>query len=501
MADNIFDRYRERPDPAPAAASPARPTNPFSQYAARPQPSAAAPGLPVAKRPERSWGQVAGDSALGVASGVVNILGGLIEGKASTRPDNLARQGLRMLDRAGVAGMTDLAAKIPRSPSEVMLGHPGGTENAAVSAGVKAASDWIGDQQSDALKREKQELADTEGFFGSAKKVLSSPALLGNFVAEQVPNLATLGGGTRFAAARAGQRALAGAVAKGLGEEAATAAATAAGRKAATTAATGLTTLMETGSAGQQTYQQAMAQPQSVWDANPEYQRMIASGVAPSTAKETMARGASMQTQAITAPIAAVAGRFAAPFEADVFTRGLARTPMAMLKGAAKETVEETIQEGGSQFAGNLGQRQIDPNQAAWEGVPEAAGTGAALGAVLGGGMAAGGAMASRGDNQQPIVPRPQPPAMPPPELASQLALPPSDGQAPYGVNVVTPGGTVLTPEQRGLDPRVTGAPAPPVPNPGASPGLRVGADSLNQQSPIAPRPRANVPFAASCAD
>jgi len=450
----------------------------------------------VAKRPERSWGQTAGDSLLGVANGVINILGGVIESKITSRPTNLARQGLRVLDRMGVAGMTQLAAQIPRTPAEAMLGHAAGTEDASLSAGVKAASDWIGDQQSDALKNEKQELAETEGFFGSAKKVLTSPALLGNFVAEQVPNLATLGGGTRFAAARAGQRALAGAVAKGLGEEAAGAVATAAGRKAATTAATGLTTLMETGSAGQQTYQQALSQPQSVWDANPEYQRMIASGVAPVTAKETMARGASMQAQAITAPIAAVAGRFAAPFEADVFTRGLPRRPMAMLQGAAKETVEETIQEGGSQFAGNIGQRQIDPNQSAWEGVPEAAGTGAALGAVLGGGMAAGGAIASRGGDQQPIAPRPQPPTMPPPELPpQQLALPPSDGQAPYGVNVVTPGGTVLTPEQRGLDPRVTGEPALPVPNPNAVPGLRAGADSLNQQAPIAPRPQASVPF------
>lgn len=466
-----------------------------SGFAPRPSPSTDAAVPLVAKRPERSWGQAVGDSLLGVASGAANIIGGAIESKVATRPDNLARQGLRALDRLGVAGMGDLAAKVPRTPSEMIFGKEAGSENAAASAGVRAASDWVESKQSDALKHEKQELAETEGFIGSAKKVLTSPTLLGNFVAEQIPNLVTLGGGTRLAAARAGQRALAGAVAKGLGEEAASAAATAAGRKAGTAAATGITTLMETGSAGQQTYEQAMAQPQSVWDANPEYQRMVASGVAPATAKETMARGASMQAQAITAPIAAVAGRFAAPFEADVFTRGLARRPMAMLKGAAKETVEETIQEGGSQFAGNIGQRQIDPNQTAWEGVPEAAGTGAALGAVLGGGMAAGGAIASRGENQQPIVPRPQPPAMPPPDLPPQLALPPSDGQAPFGVNVVTPGGTVLTPEQRGVDPRVLGEPAPPSQNPNAVPGLRVDADSLNQQSPAAPGPRASIPF------
>ncbi|WP_282265634.1 PLxRFG domain-containing protein [Stenotrophomonas sp. PS02298] len=492
MADNMFDKYRENAGTPPPGSS-ARSTNPFIQYAARPQPSAAAPSFPVAKRPERSWGQVAGDSALGVASGAANIIGGVVEMKASTRPDNLARQGLRVLDRLGVAGMNDLAAKIPRTPSEAMLGHAAGTENAAVSAGVKAASDWIGSKQSDALKNEKQELAQTEGFFGSAKKVLTSPALLGNFVAEQVPNLVTMGGGTRLAAARAGQRALAGAVAKGLGEEAASAAASAAGRKAAIATATGLTTLMETGAAGQQTYQQAIDQPQAVWDANPEYRRMIAAGTADSTAKETIARGASMQAQAITAPIAAAAGRFAAPFEADIFTRGLVRKPLAVLQGAARETIEETIQEGGSQFSSNIGQQQVDPNQATWAGVPEAAGTGAALGAVMGGGMATGGVITS---HQSRIAPRPQPPAMPPPELPpQQLALPPSNGEPAYGVNIVTPGGTVLTPEQRGLDPRVIGEPSAPVPNPNAVPGVRAGSDSFNQQALVASRPKATVPF------
>lgn len=62
------------------------------------------------------------------------------------------------------------------------------------------------------------------------------------------------------------------------------------------------------------------------------------------------------------------------------------------------------IQEGGSQLAGNLGQRQVDPTQTAWEGVPEAAGTGAALGGLLGGGMATAGAVASRGDNQAAVA-------------------------------------------------------------------------------------------------
>ncbi|HHA2651934.1 TPA: PLxRFG domain-containing protein [Stenotrophomonas maltophilia] len=370
------------------------------------------------------------------------------------------------------------------------------------------ATDYLGESQSEALKQEKQELQDTKGFFASAGKVLSSPRLIGNFLAEQVPNIATMGAGTRAAAAQAGERAMAGALAKGLGTEAAETAATAAGHRAATAAATGMTTVMETGSAGQQTYQQAMAQPQSVWDANPEYKRMVAAGGDPQTVKETIARGASMEAQAITAPIAAIAGRIAAPFEADVFTRGLARKPKAMLAGAARETVEEGLQEGGSQLAGNLGQRQVDPAQAAWEGVPEAAGTGAAIGGLLGGGMAAGGAIASRGDNQAAVAadaererlarrPVPTPPSLPPPPIPQMLALPPPEVMTAAPDGTITPGGVrpevmaepeMRFPQGRGMSApfdgrRVATRPQPSVPFPDAVPDSIADVANLVSQA------------------
>lgn len=418
-------------------------------------PSPAAIEVDKSKQIERSWGQALGDTALGVAAGAANLVGGLVETREATKPTNIARQGLRLLDRAGVPGASSLAAKVPRTLTERQFGMAPGAGSAATSKGIQMMSGAIGGAQSDALQQEKQELAETEGFVGSAKKVLTSPRLLGNFVAEQVPNIATMGVGTRLAAARAGQRALGGALAKGLGMEAAETAAAAAGKKAATTAATSMTTVMEAGQAGQQTYQQAMAQPQSVWDANPEYQRMIAAGADPVTAKETIARGASLQAQAITAPIAAVAGRFAAPFEADVFTRQLARRPMAMLQGAARETVEEMIQEGGSQFSGNVAQRQVDPNQGVWEGVPEAAGIGAALGAVLGGGMSAGGALASERRGATAESDRGLPPNAPQDDLLALPAPAPTvvspDGTAPTAPGApfaVDADGVAVTPQQ-----------------------------------------------------
>ncbi len=491
--------------PQPAAATPGA-TTPVTNAPSLDFQSSFAPRQPVqkiAKRPERSWGEAIKDTGLGIAAGAANIIGGAVEQRNAMEPTNIVRQGLRVLDRLGVKGASETAALVPGTPSEIVGGRRAGSDSAGLSKATQMATEYLGESQSDALKQEKQELQDTKGFFASAGKVLSSPRLIGNFLAEQVPNVAAMGAGTRVAAARASERALAGAVAKGLGTEAAETAATAAGHRAATAAATGMTTIMETGSAGQQTYQQAMAQPQSVWDANPEYKRMVAAGGDPQTVKETIARGASMEAQAITAPIAAIAGRIAAPFEADVFTRGLARKPKAMLAGAARETVEEGIQEGGSQLAGNLGQRQVDPTQAAWEGVPEAAGTGAAIGGLLGGGMAAGGAVASRGDNQAAVAadaererlarrPTPTPPALPPP-IPQMLALPPPEVMTAGPDGTITPGSVrpevmaepeMRFPQGRGMSApfdgrRVAARPQPAVPFPDATPDSIAGVANL----------------------
>lgn len=233
--------------PAPAATN---------KIARRPtlSPVQGDPFQKVAKRPERTWGEAIKDTGLGIATGAANIIGGAIEQRNSLEPTNLVRQGLRGLDRLGVKGASETAALVPGTPSEILGGRRAGSDSAGLSKATQMATDYLGESQSDALKQEKQELQDTKGFFASAGKVLSSPRLIGNFLAEQVPNIATMGAGTRAAAAQAGERAMAGALAKGLGTEAAETAATAAGHRAATAAATGMTTVMETGSAGQQTY-------------------------------------------------------------------------------------------------------------------------------------------------------------------------------------------------------------------------------------------------------
>lgn len=416
-----------------SAASTGGVVDPFK---ARPAPGASA-GLP--KKPERTWGEAASDTLIGVGRGALNMVAGLADAQRATSAPTLARQGLRAVGALGVPGATALAAKIPESAGEVATGLAPGTIGREGSAGMQRADQALQGAQSDALTKDQQDLADTKGFFASAGKVLTSPRLLADQVAQQVPNIATMGAGTRTAALQAGERALA----QGLGREAAEKAT----EKVGGTVATGLSTGLEVSQAAQQSYQQALQQPDDVWMANPEYQRMLAGGADPQAAKETIARGVSLQAMATTAPIAAVAGRLAAPFETAAFTGRLPARPSQILGGIAKEATEEGIQEGGSQFAGNLGNRQINPDQSLTEGVAQAAGTGAALGGVMGGGMAAGGVAANRLQGRpQPEEAAPQPAPAEPPPLPKLLA--PPDDTPSYGTITVAPDGTAVTPQQ-----------------------------------------------------
>lgn len=376
MAQNHFDRYDEpstnSADPAGAAKA-----NHFDQYDPPP--------------PPRTWGEAAKDTGLGIAQGAVNLVGGAASLVEMTNPINTLR---RTLGEFGVgSGPSSVAADLTTS-----------------------ASDGITRRLSPTMQRKKQELAETEGFVGSAKKVITDPALLGQFVSEQVPTLATMGAGavatgSRAAAGAAGaaNAARTGALARGATAEAAEQAAGAvtadATKRAATKFITGASTAIESGNANVQAIQEALAQPEEVWQANPRYQALVAGGLDPEAAKRMVAGESGAVAATVAAPLSYAGARIAAPFEAEVFTRMLPGAPRSLLSagsagrvagGAAREAAEEAVQEGGAQFGVNVGLSQVDPSRRLLEGVPEAAGTGAALGAVIGGGLGAGNLVTAR---------------------------------------------------------------------------------------------------------
>lgn len=371
----------------------------------------------------RSWGEVASDTARGIGTGAVNLATGLAQ------VPNLLTGGA--LDKYVV--------RPAQSALSEALGGP------ATSQGIAGAADQINEGiaagYSPTLKQEQSDLQNTEGWLAKAGKVATSPTLLGQFAAEQVPMLATLGVGTSGTAASAGARALAGGATE--------ATALAAGKKAAERALVGANALMGGGFAGGAAISDVLNQPQEKWDADPEYQSLIQSGVSPDEAKQQIALRAGQIAGAVAAPISAAAGAITAPLEASIFTRAMDVPALFSKAGAAKvgqgivkEAGEEFIQEGGEQFGQNLGvQQTIDPARALDQDVLDNAAIGATVGGIIGGGITAGGIVASPAAPAKPIkgkdpaptqVPAPSidQPAQPAPSTNVQTPAPSAQGPA-----------------------------------------------------------------------
>lgn len=93
---------------------------------------------------------------------------------------------------------------------------------------------------------------------------------------------------------------------------------------------------------------------EQLMDESPNYRGLIEAGVDPEEAKRTVANRAGLVSAAITAPVAAAAGRLVHRFEGNPLALGSGR---ALAGNVARETAEETIQSGAGQFAQNVGDR------------------------------------------------------------------------------------------------------------------------------------------------
>jgi Inorganic Pyrophosphatase/ADP-Ribosyltransferase in polyvalent proteins/Large polyvalent protein associated domain 39/Large polyvalent protein-associated domain 3 len=361
--------------------------------------AAPASAAPTLKDP-RSFARAAGDIGVGLGEGLVSA-GMFVPQLANTLTggavDNYAFKP--------ITGAVDRA-----------LGGPGeGRTLAEASQDTRSALDELKSPQ---LRQKEQELADTKGFLPSAKKILTDPALLTQQIAEQVPQLIAPGGVVRKAGAVAFERAAGSALAKGIEkrvaagmtEEAATAAAQKAaervGRRAAidagTKAAIGTEAAMSGSQNSEQAQQEVMGMDQKVLDANPDYQAMIARGVPPQQARETLAQQAGVRAglagAAITAATGGITGRLESKiFQGETGIEGVGKLltgtgAKELAKATGKEFTQEALQEGGEQFGQNLGVQSVDPNKDLMDQVPEQAALGGVIGGVLGGGTFAGSA-------------------------------------------------------------------------------------------------------------
>lgn len=392
----------------------------WSQF--KPAATSAAPAAP-----KRTLGETVKDTALGVAQGAVNLLSGVAEGDRASSPTGMVRNAVGLVRRLNpnlplpeVPDTTQLAMRA----AEAITGRQ--LPRATLGEATAGVTDAITRNLSPALQEDKQALADADGFVDSARQVLSRPRLLGQFVAEQVPNLVTIGTGARASAANAGRMALTRALTGGAARDVAEATAREAGKKAAERFIAVANAGMESGPAALQAQQEAMNLPDEIWEQNEAYRAMRAQGIEAGEAKRTLANEASLLPRLVGLAAGYVGGKVSAPFEADVFTGQIAGGARSLLTGAGvrrtlagagKEAAEEVVQEGGSQFGTNLGVRTLDPSRSLMEGVPEAAGTAAVVGGVLGGGMNVVGTVASRQAATDPAAPPApaEPPPLPPP--------------------------------------------------------------------------------------
>ena len=256
------------------------------------------------------------------------------------------------------------------------------------------------EDQSPALRAQRKELEDAKGFVDSFTAVITNPRLAGSMVVQMAPQLATIG----MAARAVAMRTMAWGAEAGLTAEAAQAAAA----TNATRTVLGLNAVMEGGMAGSDTRNHILNMKEEELAKSPQYQALLKSGMEPYLARQKLANDASLISTALAGSISAVASKLtgAASLEAAVLGRVAnkveqevgKRAGMAVAKevgfGAVKETAEETLQEGGAQFAQNVAEQQkIDAEKSLLEGVPEAAGAGGAMGLLAGGGF--GGAKAA----------------------------------------------------------------------------------------------------------
>lgn len=290
-----------------------------------------------------------------------------------------------------------------------------------VQNGGKALADFAESLKSDFIKNKErlsqQDIDAAEGHFNkfatAAWSNMSDPALFVNFFAEQAINfvpgmaagriakgiIAGLGGASAAAieAAPLAQKAM-------LMKRLETAGQVGTGVSVATGA------VLQGADAGNSAYQQVMGRPQTEWDANPDYQRLVTThGI--DGAKQQIALQEARAAFAKSAVMSAGLNSVAPAHSIDkILVNGLKNKALTTagrevvekaagqtltraagtgaVKGFLGESASEALDEGYSQYAANEAEAAVNPNKDLLDDVAQNAGLGAAfgpMGAVTGG--------------------------------------------------------------------------------------------------------------------
>lgn len=344
-----------------------------------PQTTAAAPD-PAPARAADADPRTAWETTKDIAA---SALGGLV---------NVAKLPAMAADRAiagqwigpGVEALTEFGESVDAQKTEFLRGRQAQSRTRATEFGQRA-QEWAGGEG--ALGTVAREVGE---FGAGVVETLRDPTLLVSEVAQQGPMVA---------ASRLGGL-VAGKAAQGAAAAAPRIASTAAGRAAVTAApvagavATGAG--LQGADIGADTQQRLLALPDEVWSAFGPY-RELAAQVGPDEAKRVIAgdKAGAAALQAALASLLSSALPGGAALERAVVGRALTGKAGALAaakavgSAVAGEARQEGIEEGYGALASNYAVHEVDPSQDLAAGVGEAAGRGAALGGLMGGGATA----------------------------------------------------------------------------------------------------------------
>lgn len=295
--------------------------------------------------------EVAADTGIAVGQGIWNLAGsigalgaGLVSDELGAFASGLVEDGSKWAEEQKSSRFQEYKQAQDRMASLDRLDRAAEYEenlaNGSLPNWVDTAQYW-GQSASDAVSR-----------------VATDPALLGNFVAENIGTLIPSVGLARGAQALAKGTKLAGA------------------------AVPVSVALGESGAAYSGSVNRVMEMTPEELAANSEdYRRLISEGLSHEQAQIEVATDAGMMAAALQAPLAAAAGKFVEKFETAPMASGSLRD---VADDIGRQVLEEGFQEGTGQFNQNLGiQTFADETQTLDEGVAEGAALGALGGAAV----------------------------------------------------------------------------------------------------------------------
>jgi site-specific DNA-cytosine methylase len=310
----------------------------------------------------------------------------------------------------------------------------------------KRATEYWDAEKSDSLKADEaaraKAIAESDGElekgWTAVKETLRNPALAATFFSSQLPQMVP--------GAVVGKALMVGSKVAGLGAKAAGVIGTA--------GSVGTGAALQGGDVAGDTYDDVRKIPQAVWDANPEYQALLAKGnTTPEQAKIAFALKAARESGAAGAALSVITngllpgGTAIERFLLGSVKEGVKGGLKAGVKAGLKEAGTEAIEEGGGKFGSNLAKREINPDQSLTEGMGE----NTAMGALGGFGM--GGIAGLKGHNAEETA---TPPAATPAATPDPLQQAAAQSQTSVSPSTPEPAGDIAAQIAAVADPTST---------------------------------------------